>query len=401
MKKQYERIAGITFFSILALLLPTMVQAQAVEESAVSKFSNWLSEFSKEISGQVSGGANGAVKGRVFGFAQGLMGIVFLIVAFMQIFGVMKGEGKELDRWFWGKMIAVLALIIFSRVFTASATGILLGVKNAAANVITLTDDNENVDKMLGSYRETVSKAIEDNYKKNASGWISTIGASVERSSQKIVSSIYYWIIELLLMLYELACFFTTVFADFLVQLLVVFFPLVLTLSFLPGFSQGVTQYLKYILSLCLWPMIVGVLKMIAQAIGFANILGQLQGVDVLAKAGNLDISNLISFTAILALVVMIFMIVMTPMISDMLISGSQSGGFFSSTVGKATALTGGGMAILSGVTKNAAAKGAQSTGNVIGGGMMKAGASAGRKIAGGSSPTSQAITKILQKVFK
>lgn len=401
MKKQYVRIAAFTCFSILALLLPTIVHAQAVEESAVTRFSNWLSEFAKEISGQVSGGANGDVKGRVFGFAQGLMGIVFLIVAFMQIFGVMKGEGKELDRWFWGKMIAVLALIIFSRVFTASATGILLGVKNAAANVISLTDDNENVDKMLTSYRETVTKAIEDNYKKNATGWMSTVGASVERSSQRIVSSIYYWVIELLLMLYELACFFTTVFADFLVQLLVVFFPLVLTLSFLPGFSQGVTQYLKYILSLCLWPMIVGVLKMIAQAIGFANILGQLQGVDVLAKAGNLDISNLISFTAILALVVMIFMIVMTPMISDMLISGSQSGGFFSSTVGKATALTGGGMAILSGVTKNAAAKGAQSTGNVIGGGMMKAGASAGRKIAGGSSPTSQAITKILQKVFK
>ncbi len=88
-------------------------------------------------------------------------------------------------------MIAVLALIIFSRVFTASATGILLGVKNAAANVISLTDDNENVDKMLTSYRETVTKAIEDNYKKNATGWMSTVGASVERSSQRIVSSIY------------------------------------------------------------------------------------------------------------------------------------------------------------------------------------------------------------------
>ncbi|WP_337241680.1 hypothetical protein, partial [Proteus faecis] len=74
-----------------------MVHAQAVEESAVSKFSNWLSEFSKEISGQVSGGANGAVRGRVFVFAQGLMAITLVIVAFMQIFGVMKGEGKELD----------------------------------------------------------------------------------------------------------------------------------------------------------------------------------------------------------------------------------------------------------------------------------------------------------------
>ena len=401
MKKRFARTAAFTCFSLLALLLPTLVHAQAVEESAVSKFSNWLAEFSKEISGQVSGGANSAVKGRVFGFAQGLMVIVFIVVAFMQIFGIMKGEGKESDRWFLGKMFAVLALIVFSKVFTAQATGILLGVKSAAANVITMTDDNENVDKMLTSYRETVTKAIDDNYKKNASGWMSTIGASVERSSQKIVSSLYYWILELLLMLYELACFFTTVFADFLVQLLVVFFPLVLTMSFLPGFTQGVTQYLKYLLSLCLWPMIVGVLKLIAQAIGFANILGQLQGVDVLAKAGNLDISNLVSFTAILALVVMIFMIAMTPMISDMLISGSQSGGFFSTTVGKATALTGGGMAILSGVTKNAAAKGAKGVGNKIGSGMLNAGASAGRNMAGSGNATSQSINKIIQKIFK
>lgn len=397
MKKQYVRIAAFTCFSLLALLLPTLVHAQVAEESAVSKFSNWLSEFSKEISGQVSGGANGAVKGRVFGFAQGLMVIVFLIVAFMQIFGVMKGEGKELDRWFWGKMFAVLALIIFSKVFTAQATAILLGVKSAAANVITMTDDNENVDKMLTSYKQTVTKAIDDNYKKNASGWMSTIGASVERSSQKIVSSLYYWILELLLMLYELACFFTTVFADFLVQLLVVFFPLVLTLSFLPGFTQGVTQYLKYLLSLCLWPMIVGVLKLIAQAIGFANILGQLQGVDVLAKAGNLDISNLVSFTAILALVVMIFMIAMTPMISDMLISGSQSGGFFSTTVGKATALTGGTFAVLSGAAKSQAAKGAKGTSNTIGKGMMSAGAATGKSLAS----SSQTVNKILQKIFK
>jgi hypothetical protein len=397
MKKQYVRIAAFTCFSLLALLLPTLVHAQVAEESAVSKFSNWLSDFSKEISGQVSGGANGAVKGRVFGFAQGLMVIVFLIVAFMQIFGVMKGEGKELDRWFWGKMFAVLALIIFSKVFTAQATAILLGVKSAAANVITMTDDNENVDKMLTSYRETVTKAIDDNYKKNASGWMSTIGASVERSSQKIVSSLYYWILELLLMLYELACFFTTVFADFLVQLLVVFFPLVLTMSFLPGFTQGVTQYLKYLLSLCLWPMIVGVLKLIAQAIGFANILGQLQGVDVLAKAGTLDISNLVSFTAILALVVMIFMIAMTPMISDMLISGSQSGGFFSTTVGKATALTGGTFAVLSGAAKSQAAQGAKGTSNAIGKGMMNAGAATGKSLAS----SSQTVNKILQKIFK
>lgn len=397
MKKQYVRIAAFTCFSLLALLLPTLVHAQVAEESAVSKFSNWLSDFSKEISGQVSGGANGAVKGRVFGFAQGLMVIVFLIVAFMQIFGVMKGEGKELDRWFWGKMFAVLALIIFSKVFTAQATAILLGVKSAAANVITMTDDNENVDKMLTSYRQTVTKAIDDNYKKNASGWMSTIGASVERSSQKIVSSLYYWILELLLMLYELACFFTTVFADFLVQLLVVFFPLVLTMSFLPGFTQGVTQYLKYLLSLCLWPMIVGVLKLIAQAIGFANILGQLQGVDVLAKAGNLDISNLVSFTAILALVVMIFMIAMTPMISDMLISGSQSGGFFSTTVGKATALTGGTFAVLSGAAKSQAAQGAKGTSNAIGKGMLNAGAATGK----GLASSSQTVNKILQKIFK
>ena len=90
MKKQFVRIAAFTCFSLMVLLLPSLVHAQAVEESAVSKFSNWLAEFSKEISGQVSGGANSSVKGRVFGFAQGLMVIAFIVVAFMQIFGIMK-----------------------------------------------------------------------------------------------------------------------------------------------------------------------------------------------------------------------------------------------------------------------------------------------------------------------
>lgn len=373
----------------------------SVEQSPVTQFSQWLADFSKDISGQVAAGVNGGVKSKVWGFSKLLMYSVYVIVAFMEILGFFKGDKKGSDKFFWIKMFAVLAMIIFNSFLSNSFISVISGFKNGAANVLSEKEDNTKIDQMLGAYRTSINDAIQKNYQKNSSkGWFDSIGAAVDRSSQKVVSSVFFWIIELLLMLFELASFFTTVFADFLIQLMVIFFPLVLTLSFIPGFSQGVTQYVKYLLSFCLWPLITAVLKMVAQGIGFASILGKLHAADALAQAGNLDISNLVSFPAILALIIMIFMISMTPMISDMLISGSQSGGFFSGTVGKATAYTGGGMAILSGVSKTAASKTAGTTGKVIGGALHNVGTSAGGGLANKAPATSSRVNKIIQKVF-
>lgn len=404
MKKLSKKTVAFTCFSLLFLLLfPALSWAQGgTEQSPVAQFSNFLGEFSKSISGQVGNGVNGGVKSKIWAFSRVLMYAVAIIVAFMEIFGMMKGDKKGGEAMFWGKFFLVFAMIVFNSFIANSFISVINIFKSGASSVLTVQENNEKVDEMLTAYRTTINESIEKNYEKNSSkGWFDSVSSSVERSSQRVVSSIFFWVLELLLMLFELASFFTTVFADFLIQLMVIFFPLVLTLSFIPGFSQGVTQYVKYLLSFCLWPLITAVLKMVAQGIGFANILGKLHAADALAQTGNLDISSLVSFPAILALIIMIFMVSMTPMISDMLISGSQSGGFFSSTVGKATALTGGAMALVGGATKSAGAKTAAGIGGKVGGALGSLGKNAGvinqaRKHAG-----SPEINRILKTVFR
>lgn len=404
MKQLSKKTAAFTCFSLVVLILfPVLSWAQGgTEQSPVAQFSNWLGEFSKSISGQVADGVNGGVKSKIWAFSRMLMYAVAVIVAFMEIFGMMKGDKKGGEAMFWGKFFLVVAMIVFNSFIANSFISVINIFKSGATSVLSVQENNEKVDEMLTAYRTTINESIEKNYEKNSSkGWFDTLSSKVEESSQKIVSSIYFWVLELLLMLFELASFFTTVFADFLIQLMVIFFPLVLTLSFIPGFSQGVTQYVKYLLSFCLWPLITAVLKMVAQGIGFASIIGKLHAADALAQTGNLDMSSLVSFPAILALIIMIFMVSMTPMISDMLISGSQSGGFFSSTVGKATAITGGTMALVGGATKTAGAKTAAGIGGKIGGALGSIGKDAGvineaRKNAG-----SPEINRILKTVFR
>lgn len=403
MKRSSAITVATTCFSLFLLLLPSLSWAQTgggtAEQSPVAEFSNWLGEFSKSISGQVADGVNGGVKSKIWSFSRALMYGVAIIVAFMEVFGMMKGDKKGGEAMFWGKFFLVVAMIVFNSFISNSFISIINIFKNGATSVLTVQESNAKVDEMLTAYRTTINESIEKNYEKNsAKGWFDTVSSSIEKSSQKVVSSIYFWVLELLLMLFELASFFTTVFADFLIQLMVIFFPLVLTLSFIPGFSQGVTQYVKYLMSFCLWPLITAVLKMVAQGIGFASIIGKLHAADALAQTGNLDISSLVSFPAILALIIMIFMVSMTPMISDMLISGSQSGGFFSSTVGKATAYTGAGMAILGGAGKAAGAKTAGGVGKAMGSVMGAAGSKVGNTNV--AAQTSRSVNQVIKKIF-
>ena len=215
-----------------------------------------------------------------------------------------------------------------------------MGIKNFFANGVPRVEKQKKSDDALLAYQKTVDNAIAINYAVKNNN-ILDVGSKIEKQGFNLVEAIYFWILEALLIMYELACFIVLVFSDFLIQIMLLFFPVMLSLSFIPSFSQGLGQYAKYLISFMLWPMIAVVVTMVAESISFSTILGSLKGIEAVAGTGQLRFGDIVSFTGLVALIIMIFFITMIPMIADMLISGSQSGGFFSSTVGKATAATG------------------------------------------------------------
>ena len=339
MKNFFQKAALLLFINI-CLVTPT-IKAQtnnsSTDSTSVTKFNAVLTTLSKELSSSTTNGIDNEVHQKIYTIAKVFMVIAFLIIMFIDITKMFKGGDKEgsKDAIYFGKVVSIIMLIVFSKTITVNCSSAFNSLKTTIANVITLQSSDESTDQALNEYRNTVNKAISENAKKESDFM------GIKESGNKIISSFYFWIIEFLLMLYNLACFIVIVFSDFLIQLMLLFLPLVLTITMIPGFDQSLLQYAKYLLSFALWPLIAGIIKIVAQKLAFAQIIGSITGISAIAQAGKLDPSKYVSVPALLVLVLMIFMITMIPMIADMLISGSQSGGFFSSTVGKATAATG------------------------------------------------------------
>ena len=338
-------------FILCSFLLASPIIAQpgtgGAPASEVSKVSDWLSQFSKQLS-DTTQSASGNLLGTVKSFSFYLSILVFLIVIFVELFGLMKGDdaGKTGKPFFTSPKLWVIFIFLLANnprtgfPITNNIVSITMGIKNFFANGVPRVEKQKKSDDALLAYQKTVDNAIAINYAVKNNN-ILDVGSKIEKQGFNLVEAIYFWILEALLIMYELACFIVLVFSDFLIQIMLLFFPVMLSLSFIPSFSQGLGQYAKYLISFMLWPMIAVVVTMVAESISFSTILGSLKGIEAVAGTGQLRFGDIVSFTGLVALIIMIFFITMIPMIADMLISGSQSGGFFSSTVGKATAATG------------------------------------------------------------
>lgn len=334
MKNIYQKAVLFLFISIL--YFNNGYSQNSSEPTSVTKFNSVLTKLQTELSSSTTNGLDNEIHSKIYSVAKVFMIIALLIIFFLDIIGLFKGDQQNnKDAMYFGKTLLIFILILFSKTITVNAVTVFNSLKNVIANTITLQDSNNSTDLALNAYRDTVNKAISDSANNDSDI------TGLKENGNKIVSSIYFWIIEFLLMLYNLACFIVNVFSDFLIQLMLLFFPLVLTINMVPGFTQSLLQYAKYLLSFALWPLIAGIVKLVAQKLAFAQIFGTISAISSIAQTGKLDPSNYVSIPALLVLVLMIFMITMIPMIADMLISGSQSGSFFSSTVGKATAATG------------------------------------------------------------
>jgi hypothetical protein len=333
MKNYFQKAALLLFIN---LVFTSNVFSQTTDSTSVSKFNNVLTNLAKELSSSTTNGLDNELHQKIYSISKVIMVITFLILMFVDIITIFKGSKKgNTDVVYFSKVTLIIILIIFSKTVTVRCSSAFNSFKSVIANTITLQDGDNSTEIALTEYRKTVNQAISDNAK-NESDLI-----GLKESGNRIISSIYFWVIEFLLMLYNLACFIVVVFSDFLIQLMLLFLPIVLTINMLPGFEQSLLQYVKYMLSFALWPLIAGIVKLVAQKLAFAQIIGSITGISAIAQAGKLDPSAYVSVPALLVLVLMIFMVTMIPMIADMLISGSQSGGFFSSTVGKATAVSG------------------------------------------------------------
>ena len=333
MKNFYLKVVLMLFFS--TMLINNGYSQNSNDNTSITKFNSVLTKLQNELASSTSNGLDNEIHSKIYSVAKVFMIIALLIIFFLDIIGIFKGDQQQnKDAFYFGKTLIIFMLILFSKTITINAVSAFNSLKNIISNTITLQDSDNSTDIALNAYRDTVNKAISESSKNDRDL------TGIKESGNKIVSSIYFWIIELLLMMYNLACFIVIVFSDFLIQLMLLFFPLVLTINMLPGFTQSLLQYAKYLLSFALWPLIAGIVKLVAQKLAFAQIFGTISAISAIAQTGKLDPSSYVSIPALLVLVLMIFMITMIPMIADMLISGSQSGGFFSSTVGKATAAT-------------------------------------------------------------
>jgi hypothetical protein len=167
--------------------------------------------------------------------------------------------------------------------------------------------------------------------------------ASTSFISQTIMEVLTAWIFNFFDMIAEIllvVCSFLIVFVSkFGCWLLIAFAPFSAAVSFIKGFEGSFIGMLKYFIVFKLWSVIVVAIKAAMFNLGFSEQIA-------FAKAqGAVSVFNSPSMGVIVMKLCYCLIVIMTPMFADILISGSQSGSFFSSAIGKAGGLISGGAA--------------------------------------------------------
>ena len=187
-----------------------------------------------------------------------------------------------------------------------------------------------NGNTLVDAYKNAVIKNIDDSHT------LSSINPAA--AYDKMFVYIGYTVSLICSILYELALFLIKFVSILGARILIAFAPISFAVSLLPGFEGSMVGLIKYIFVIRLWAAIGTGLKLAFYGVGLLNVFEQQRGMIDSGVGTNWDWS-------ICALqLVFLLCTVMIPMFADALISGSQSGGFFSASVGwglnKASSMT-------------------------------------------------------------
>lgn len=250
-----------------------------------------------------------------------------------------------------------LGLLIFSpQIFTAFIYMVrmpFVETVNYILNPITSSESQEALARKLD-----IIKTYDYFQSQYDGGWMNIAGSSEDAidnyTSLTTRASVwlYYNTINLFIGINDIVDFVLLFISDIIIYILALLFPLIYAMNTIEGFQGGALSALKYIIALSLWGLIGKMITSITETIGFSHVIAKIRGIidspiNEMMHHEKLEVMETIidnmAFENLLIIIGLIGIKVITPKIADILISGSQSGGFFTlMTQTTTTALMGG-----------------------------------------------------------
>lgn len=173
---------------------------------------------------------------------------------------------------------------------------------------------------LIEAYKNAIVENIDDSHNL---GMMSPTG-----TMEKIPVYIGYTISTICSILYDLALFLIKFVSILGARILIAFAPIAFAVSLLPGFEGSLVGLIKYIFVIRLWAAIGAGLKLAFYGVGLLHVFEQ--------QRGMIDSGVGTSWDWSICALQLVFLLctVLIPTFADALISGSQSGGFFSASVG-------------------------------------------------------------------
>jgi hypothetical protein len=309
-----------------------------------SQVADWLQKtFSTVLAGTDDKLQNsfGGVYQSVVEFSNGLVTVgifisaIYLIAQFLMT--------SQLDYSAVLKLVVMLAfyLSFTSTVDIKSGSSVMAVISRMLDSFESTVESRMSKDKSArldDAFRKGQEQGLKDEdtrlQQEKAGGETKMNDASTSFISNTITEVLTGWIFNFFDMLAEIllvVCSFLIVFVSkFGCWLLIAFAPFSAAISFIKGFEGSFVGMLKYFIVFKLWAVIVMAIKAAMFNLGFSEQIA-------FAKAqGAVSVLNSPSLGVIVMKLCYCLIVIMTPMFADILISGSQSGSFFSAAIGKA-----------------------------------------------------------------
>lgn len=149
---------------------------------------------------------------------------------------------------------------------------------------------------------------------------------------------LYYSIIDLCIDINDIIDFVLLFISDIMIYILALLYPLIYAMNTIEGFQGGALSALKYIIAFSLWGLVGKIITSITETIGFSHVIAKIKGIidspiNEMVQHEKLEVMETIvdnmAYENLLVIIGLIAIKAITPKIADILISGSQSGGFF------------------------------------------------------------------------
>jgi len=243
------------------------------------------------------------------------------------------------------KMLVMLTMYLgFSAVISPKGGSSIMAVTSNIMDNFTATINTGQDDIKLAA---EIHKGQEDaKADEDANGGSSILAAASTLLSSlnigKIIMDCLYNFLDSLVDICMVAIGFLIVFiSKFGCWLLIAFAPFCVAISFIKGFEGSFVGMLKYFIVFKLWAVIFAAIKLAMHNMDFVNQLAY--------AAGYQSVSNSPSLSTIVMKLCCCIVLIMTPQFADILVSGSQAGGFFSAAIAKGGAVMGGAASSMSG----------------------------------------------------